>query len=259
MSANALARTFGDSARSYDRHAQIQLAVNRSLLAMLPEVDINGWALDIGAGTAPVARPLQQRYPQARWLALDISEPMLAEAQARGRFDEHWQPLCADAEALPLADASVALVYSNFALQWSRTPSAALAEIERVLAPGAEALVAVPVAGTLKEFSQSWQQVDQGKHFNALPSAEDWQAAAAQSGLVMLHQQRLQLVEHYADVRAVATMLKATGAWHVQRSEAPGLMTPRRYAALVNAYEQLREPRGLPVSWHVTFMHLQRT
>ena len=242
MSANALARTFGDSARSYDQHAQIQLAVNRSLLAMLPEVDINGWALDIGAGTAPVARPLQQRYPQAR-----------------GRFDEHWQPLCADAEALPLADASVSLVYSNFALQWSRTPSAALAEIARVLAPGAEALVAVPVAGTLQEFSQSWQQVDQGKHFNALPSAEDWQDAAAQGGLAMLHQQRLQLVEHYADVRAVAAMLKATGAWHVQRSEAPGLMTPRRYAALVNAYEKLREPQGLPVSWHVTFMHLQRT
>ncbi|MCB1838444.1 MAG: malonyl-[acyl-carrier protein] O-methyltransferase BioC, partial [Alcanivoracaceae bacterium] len=81
MSANALARTFGDSARSYDEHAQIQLAVNRSLLAMLPDVDINGWALDIGAGTAPVARPLQQRYPQARWLALDISAPMLAEAK----------------------------------------------------------------------------------------------------------------------------------------------------------------------------------
>lgn len=259
MSANALARTFGDSARSYDEHAQVQLAVNRSLLAMLPDVDINGWALDIGAGTAPVARPLQQHYPQARWLALDISAPMLAEAQARGRLDEHWQSLCADAEALPLADACVSLVYSNFALQWSRSPAMALAEMARVLAPGAQALVAVPVAGTLREFSQSWQQVDQGKHFNALPSVEDWQGAATTSGLAMLHQQRLQLVEHYADVRAVGTMLKATGAWHVQRSEAPGLMTPRRYTALVNAYEQWREPQGLPVSWHVLFMHLQRT
>lgn len=258
MSANALARTFGDSARSYDQHAQVQLAVNRSLLAMLPELDVDGWALDIGAGTAPVARPLQQRYPHARWLALDISSPMLTEAQARGRLDEHWRPLCADADALPLADASISLVYSNFALQWSRSPRVALAEIARVLAPGAEALVAVPVAGTLREFSQSWQQVDQGKHFNALPTADDWQAAAAHAGLVLLHQQRLHMVEHYADVRAVATMLKATGAWHVQRSEAPGLMTPRRYAALVSAYEQVRVPQGLPVSWQVAFMHLQR-
>ena len=47
------------------------------------------------------------RFP--RWLAVDLSPSMLAEARARGRTGERFQPLCADAERLPLADAGLGI------------------------------------------------------------------------------------------------------------------------------------------------------
>jgi len=248
----AVARSFGRSASSYDAHAHVQLAASQSLVAMVDAIAPRGVALDLGAGTVPMARRLTQQNPDCRWLALDISRDMLCEARSRGRLDQGWQSLCADAEKIPLKDAAVNLVYSCFALQWCSTPAAALAEIFRVLAPGGQAVIAVPVAGSLQEFRDSWQQVDAHTHFNRLPTASAWLAGAA--GLQCLDQQTLSMREHYPDVRAIVNMLKATGADHVRREQAPGLMTPSRLGKVIKAYDTLREPQGLPLSWQVLFM-----
>lgn len=252
----AVARSFGRSAASYDANAQVQLAASKSLVAMVPDEIGAGIAVDVGAGTVPMARALQQRTPACRWLALDISSAMLAEARRRGRLEQGWSAVCADAEHLPLANNSVQLVYSCFALQWCQSPRVVMAEIERVLAPGGHAVMAVPVAGSLSEFQHSWQAADSATHFNRLPNHEEWSAAS--SDLILNYQQQLAMREHYADVRAIATMLKTTGADHVRRDCAPGLMTPTRYQKIINAYDQLREPQGLPLSWQVLFMSWQK-
>ncbi len=251
----AVARSFGRSAASYDAHARVQLAASKTLVDMLPCPKPSAIAVDIGAGTMPMARPLQALQPRCTWLALDISAAMLREAQVRGRLDRPWQPVCADAEKMPFASASIDLAYSCFALQWCSTPEVAVAEIVRVLKPGGCAVIAVPVAGSLREFRDSWQQVDGQTHFNTLPQASQWTASAG--GLIDYHQQ-LTMREHYTDVRAIADMLKLTGADHVRRAQAPGLITPARYRRLVDAYEKLREPQGLPLSWEVLFLSLRK-
>ena len=88
-------------------------------------------ALDLGCGTGHVATALARRTWQP--IGVDFSAPMLAEARrlCDGRF-----PLArAAAEALPLRDASVALVTCGTAFHWF-APAPTLAEIARVLAPG---------------------------------------------------------------------------------------------------------------------------
>lgn len=265
-----VAKAFGASARSYDEFACVQLAAARTLVSMIEHqlsaratcAEAKKWAIDLGSGTVPMARPLAQLSADYRWLAIDVAPQMLMEARERGRLDEHegvcWQPLCADASALPLANNSVSLIYSSFALQWSQSLSATLAELQRVLLPGGCAHIAVPVAGSLHEFSSSWRQVDDGVHINALASRHDWCAAICDSGLVAESEQLTTITEHYADVRAIGRMLKATGAHHVHRDTPTGLMTPSRYAALVSAYETLRETSGLPLSWNILFLSLSR-
>ena len=69
--------------------------------------------LDLGAGTGYAIEGLQKRFRKSRILALDFALGMLRQAQRRGSWLNRPRCVCADAEALPLADASVDLVFSN--------------------------------------------------------------------------------------------------------------------------------------------------
>lgn len=257
MTERDVARAFGRAARSYDEHAGVQMAVAANLLDMIP-VDIKALrAMDLGCGTAPLARKLCARLPDCHWLGVDISAQMLAEAGDRGRLHERYQPLCADATALPLGDASQDLVFSSFALQWLAEQSASR-EIHRVLRPGGWLVAALPVAGTLRELKESWAEVDQQVHVNPLAPAPHWLQAMAASGLPCSEAQTLALVEHYPSVAAIGRMLKLTGAHHVRGRKSAGLMSPRRRRALEQAYEMKRDSKGLPVTWQVLFIVAQK-
>jgi SAM-dependent methyltransferase len=74
--------------------------------------------------TEPAARAL---------IGLDIKPTAIARATALGAFDRVDR---ADAAALPLADASVASVFSNMLRDLGDTLPAALAEVRRALRPG---------------------------------------------------------------------------------------------------------------------------
>jgi malonyl-CoA O-methyltransferase len=253
MSELAIARAFGRAARSYDEHAAVQISVARSLLAMLPEDCSAERALDLGCGTAPMARALCARLPQCHWLAVDLSAAMLEEAEARGRLHGRYRPLCADATALPLTDGSQQLVFSSFALQWVDA-TAASREISRVLSVDGVLMLALPVAGTLRELKDSWAEVDQQVHVNALLPAPEWLQQLEQQGLACVDAQTLTVTEHYPSLAAIGRMLKLTGAHHVSGRGQAGLLSPRRRRALEQAYEMKRQDKGLPLTWQVLFV-----
>ena len=254
----AVAESFGRAARSYDAHARLQLAAARTLKDMLPEDLAPAWAVDLGVGTGPVTRALCEQLPKTRWLALDIAEPMLHEGVARGRFVGQCQPVCADAMQLPLAAASAGLVFSSFALQWCTALPPLAAEIARVMAPGGVFAFCLPVAGTLAELRESWAAADDAPHVNRFHRSDDWLAALQAAGLQVDTAHTHQVREHYPDVRAIATMLRATGARHVVRAAPAGLTGRRRYAAFQSAYEQLRTSQGLPLSWQILYAVLRK-
>ena len=85
-------------------------------------------AADVGCGTGFVSAALRVWGWKA--IGIDFSTPMLAEAR-RARL-----PLArAVAEALPMRDASVALITSGTAFHWF-APAPTVAEFARVLVPG---------------------------------------------------------------------------------------------------------------------------
>ncbi|MCU5788469.1 methyltransferase domain-containing protein, partial [Alloalcanivorax marinus] len=194
--------------------------------------------------------------PASRWLGVDLSPAMLAEAAARGRTGPRFQPLCADAERLPLADAGQALVFSSFALQWC-VPERVGAELGRVLMPSGSLLLAVPLAGSLHEMTDSWAAADRRPHVNRLPAEPDWRRALAGAGLSLQHAENLTFTEHYPDVKSLVRAFKATGVDHVQGG-ATGLTGKRAWRAMCDAYEARRQPAGLPLTWRVLFVHALR-
>ncbi|WP_040296553.1 malonyl-ACP O-methyltransferase BioC [Alcanivorax hongdengensis] len=252
---SAVNEHFSRAARSYDAHAILQLAVGRALVQRLPGELPVPTALDLGCATAPFARAQQQALPQVQWQAVDLSRVMLAEAAERGRLNDHYRPLCADAETLPLADASQGLVFSCFALQWC-DPQRVMTEIHRVLAPGGRLLLALPLAGSLRELRDSWQAVNGRPHVNRLPALADWQAATQQAGFADAQLQQQVMVESYHSVKQIARRLKATGADHV--SGATGLTGKNAWLAMVKEYESKRTEQGLPLTWNVLFLDAEK-
>lgn len=253
----AVASQFSRAAFSYDRYAQVQLGVARSLLAWLEPSEAIGMAADLGAGTAPMAWQQRRLRPNYHWWAVDFSPAMLAEAKDRGRMAPNYQGLCANVMQLPLANQSLQLMYSSFALQWCQDLPALGAELFRVAAPGVELLIAVPVAGTLRELAACWAQVSHDQHVNQLADSEQWLAALNGAGWQLDDMAEQQITEYYPTVRAVLEQLKHTGANHVSERRS-GLMGKQQWQAFTQAYEDLRQATGIPMTWQVLLLRLRR-
>jgi arsenite methyltransferase len=111
-----------------------------------------GTALDVGSGPGNVTASLGRAVGQdGLAVGVDISEPMLARA-VRAAAGPQVGFLRADAQRLPLADATVDAVVSIAVLQLIPDPAAALAEMSRVLRPGGRLAVMVPTAGPAARF-----------------------------------------------------------------------------------------------------------
>ena len=113
---------------------------------------------DIGCGNGRPTRALLTRFPHARFLAIDASAAMLAEARAH--LAPH-QPhvgnpayLQADFHHLPLADQTVDAATAIFCLYHSDRPSRVVEEISRVLKPTGTALMISKSADSYYELDQ---------------------------------------------------------------------------------------------------------
>ncbi|MGV8841703.1 MAG: malonyl-ACP O-methyltransferase BioC [Pseudomonas sp.] len=250
-----VAASFSRAASSYDSVAQLQRAIGAELLASLPAAfEPSSW-LDLGCGTGHFSRALAERFPGAPGLALDIAEGMLRHARPRGGA-QHF--IAADAECLPLRDQSCGLMFSSLALQWCADFSAVLSEAERVLQPGGLFAFSSLCVGTLQELRDSWQVVDGFNHVNQFRRFEDYQRLCAASGLHLLSLQTRARVLHYPDLRSLSHELKALGAHNLNPGRPGGLTGRARLQALLHAYEQWRQPEGLPATYQVVYGVLQK-
>lgn len=110
-----------------------------------PLAGTTGAVLDVGCGSAPMHDHV------LRWVGCDLSSGELDAAASRRRG-----PLVrASASALPLASSSFAGGAASMSLQLIDLPST-LAEMARVLAPGAVVSVLVPSSGPLPWRELAW-------------------------------------------------------------------------------------------------------
>jgi malonyl-CoA O-methyltransferase len=249
----AAQRAFDRASSSFDAAAVLQAEVRGELLTRLDLTALNpAVVLDAGAGTGRASALLKRRYPRAHVIAVDASLAMLRVARTRSSWMRPFDRIAADAERLPLADASVDLIFSNLLLPWC-DPERLLGEFRRVLAP--HGLLSLSAFGpdTLREFRLAWAEVDAAVHVHRFIDMHDLGDALVRAGFAapVLDVERYTLT--YTDLRAVAADLRAVGGSNASRDRPHGLTGRGKFSRLAGAYEAFRADGRLPASYEIVF------
>ena len=161
--------------------------------------------------------------------------------------------ICGHSQQLPIADASVDMVFSSLSLQWCDRLELAFKEIRRVLKPDGVLLFSTFGPDTLKELRSSWAEVDDGHHVHVFMDMHDIGDAVVQAGLQEPVMEREVITMTYDSVRDVMCDLKYIGASNALQTRARGLMGRDKYQRLQRAYEQWRQQGRLPASYEVVY------
>lgn len=244
-------QAFERAARSYDSAAQVQRRVCGRLAGGLPAMLTPGIVLDAGCGTGYALRLLRERFPPARLIGLDLSPAMLARVQTPA------YRLGGDAEHLPLADASIGLYWSSLTLQWCDF-AAALAEARRVLWEGGRLAVATLGPETFAELRTAFAAADSYRHTLAFLDPEQISLLLEATGFGDGEIGRERLVSYHPDLKSLLRAVKAIGANQVGPGGRTGLMSRAAWQRVEAAYEVLRRPAGLPLTYDVITLHARK-
>ena len=250
----AVRSAFDRASARYESAASLQARIEQELLSRLegfrfePQV-----VLDLGAGTGRASAQLKRRYPRARVIALDLSLGMLTEARRHQRLWRRFARVCADAQRLPLAGASVDLVVSNLMLQWCQPLDPVFAEVRRVLKPAGFFAFSTFGPATLQELRAAWAAADELNHVNHFIDVHDVGEALLRAGLSepVLDVDRYEAT--YPDALALMRELKTIGAHNVTAGRPRTLRGRGRLARMQHAYEAARRDGLLPATFEVIY------
>jgi malonyl-CoA O-methyltransferase len=249
-------RAFGRAATGYEQHAVLQREVEDRLIERLEY--IKGAPLrilDVGCGPGRASGLLRKRHPNAQTIALDLALPML---QAAKRHAGWWRPftrVCADAAALPFAQSSVDLLFSNLCLQWIEDLPGVFNEFRRVLKPGGFLAISTFGPNTLHELRSAWSAADNTPHVSRFADILEVGNALLAAGFrdPVLDSDRFTLT--YADATTLMRELRAIGATNASVSRSRQLTGKEHYRRVLEAYEPFRREGNLPATYEVIYAH----
>lgn len=219
--------------------------------------------LDVGCGLGAGAQALAARWPEADVTAVDQSVAMARRARSRLAGDTRAvaralagvrrllgaaggpaqaargvRVVAADTHALPFADASFDLVWSNLALHWFVDPLAAVREWRRVLRPEGLLMFSAFGVDTLAELRAA------GMPTIGFPDLHDVGDALVAAGLAqpVMDMERLSLT--YQEPQRLLDDLRALGG-DALASRRRGLAGRARLAALRAALAARPDPLSL--------------
>ena len=249
-------RNFAGAAATYEQHDALQREVQTHLLERLTfYLETPQRVIDVGAGTGRGTALLKRRYPGAEVMAIDLALPMLRAAKRHSSWLKPFDRVCAEATALPLADHSVDVLYSNLCFQWVDDLASLFGECMRVLKPGGFMVFSSFGPDTLMELRAAWAEADQRAHVGRFLDMHDVGDAMLAAGLrdPVLDVFRYTLT--YSEPRKLLQELQGLGATNADRQRERGLTGKSRYRRMLAAYEAMRVDGRIPATWEVVSAH----
>jgi malonyl-CoA O-methyltransferase len=256
-------RQFERRAARFQRHDAIVREVGRRLVERLDVMRIEPRLIaDVGCGAGGSREALLARCGGARWVGVDISGAMLAGAVPASGLSRllPWRgprahAVCAEAAALPLADGSVDLLFSNLMLHWHPQPHTVFPEWMRVLRVDGLLLFSCFGPDTLAELRRACAAA--GLDARPMPFIDmhdfgDMMVAAGFAGPVM-DAETIRLT--YPSPQALLREVAALGG-NPRDDRGPGLVGGRRARALLAALGDQRDAQGrVSLTFEIAYGH----
>jgi len=252
--------SFERAASGYDAAAVLQREIGERLLDRLDYINFQPKnILDVGSGTGTCSYQLATKYNKSKIFMMDFATSMLQQAKKKRTWTERWssryQFIGGDAAALPFADNSMDMIFSNLAMQWCDDLAQVFSEFKRVLKPDGMLLFSTFGPDTLKELNQCWQQVDGYQHVNNFIDLHEIGDALLKVGFSDPVMDMEMITVTYPDVISIMRDLKQIGAHNVNQHRAKGLTGKSTIKKLHTEYEVYRNDDVLPVSHEVIYGH----
>jgi len=246
---SCIRRAFARAATHFDSgdflHREIRERLLERLLAVAAEP---GLILDLGSGTGGATPGLNKRFPAAQILSLDSSPAMLAAAQPSA-----WK-VCADADALPVSDGRVDLVFSNLMLHHCPDPAAVLTEARRVLSSRGLLMVTTFGRTSFNELGRAWATADRFTHISPFFDIQDLGNLCTSCGFTEPVLDSQELTVTYDNLARIMGDLRQAGSTNATEGRNRGLTGRGRWQRLQAAYDRFRGPDGkLPVTLEIIF------
>ncbi len=241
------------SARMFERLDYIKLDAKR--------------VLDAGCGAGADLEVLAKRFPRARLTGLDQRTPAAVDTSRSPtqrlrqllRSTTRPERLVADLGVLPLANASVDLIWSNLALHWHPAPHTVFPEWRRCLQVNGLVLFSVFGPDTLKEVRDAFALADPRgaatAHVPAFTDLHDYGDMLVAAGFAtpVMDAERLTLT--YSNTTALWKDVRGLGG-NPAAQRRRGLMGKAMAARLAKALEACRGPDGLyRLSFEIVYGH----
>jgi len=262
--------SFNKAAETYDDFAIVQREVCKRLLERLDYIKAAPqMVLDIGAGTGQGTQGLALQYPDAQIISMDLAENMLLKNRNKlyaqstlakkvknlFKAGQVHQFVCADAEQLPFADASMDMIFSSLTIQWCPDLTRLFNEFRRVLKPGGLLMFTTLGTETLHELRASWAEVSDKIHVNHFADMHDIGDALYNVQAENPVMDNETIVLNYQSIKQILVELKAVGAHNQNVGREQALTGKSRLQAMYKAYEKFRTEEGYPVTYEVLYGH----
>jgi malonyl-CoA O-methyltransferase len=273
----ALKRNFSRAAATFAQGDALHREIASRMLERLGYIKVDpARVLDAGSATGGALAGLQQQYPKAQLLALDLAWPMLRaavpqaapwHARVAASLLKKTQPpqgVQADMGKLPFRNAAFELVWSNLALHWLDDPEPMIREAQRTLAVNGLFMFSALGPDTLIELREAF--ADAGvtpaqkaawhvKRFIDLHDIGDVLVGAGFTTPVM-DMEKITLT--YESLDGLFADLRNTGSLNAMLGRPRGLLGKATLARVKQAYEARRAKRSdarLPATFEVIYGH----
>ncbi|HLV47872.1 MAG TPA: methyltransferase domain-containing protein [Aliidiomarina sp.] len=221
--------------------------------------------VDLGCGMGvhwPALKAFAKHYT-----GIDLAPKMILEARKRQQAAEKignsattsW--LVGDAQALPLANTSADIIFSNLAVQWCNNRKAVANELYRVCKKGGNVYLSTLVSGSLKEL-YGLKKLGLLRAVNEYPEAANWQQQLERAGFTAVVVKTNTVTTFHTTGSELLRSMKGIGASQViaaQKEATPqGLRTPKWLKAINTAFEPYQQEQGIPLTYQVALVQARK-
>ncbi len=207
-----IAKKFGDAAKNYDNHAEIQKIAAKNLCKIaLPFIKNNALVLDLGAGTSFISKILSNKKTfEQKNLQIFETDLALEMLQNSNCNQANIFKIQSDIENLPFKNHSFDILISSFSLQWLQNFEQSFNHFFSLLKPQGILAFCVPLDESLGELKAA-----NIFSFNQLPKISDLKFFVKKTGFNEIFFSTEIIKQNFTDGLAALKSLKKIGANHL--------------------------------------------